>query len=213
MIFTWGTRISTFPARERLLRLCPERPDIIHAHNLHGGYFDLRYLVPLGRRVPVILNLRDMWLLTGHCAYPMECTRWKSGCGGCPDLNIFPRIRRDATAFNWQRKRKIYHDGRFCVATVSQWSMNQVRASMLAGVESRLIVNAIDLGVFSPGSQSEARRQIGLPAAGSVVVLSAQTQFKDYAMMETALRALKNKDGAGLRVCLSGETRRSVGSR
>ena len=39
--------------------------DIVHCYNLHGGYFDLRILPSLSRRYPVILDLRDAWLLSG----------------------------------------------------------------------------------------------------------------------------------------------------
>src|SRR3546814_20191121 len=32
-----------------LLDRAPERPDILHCHNLHGGYFDLRELARFSR--------------------------------------------------------------------------------------------------------------------------------------------------------------------
>ena len=63
-----GVEYFHHPGTRRLLDLAPARPDIVHCHNLHGGYFDLRRLPWLSRRVPVILNLRDTWALAGHCA-------------------------------------------------------------------------------------------------------------------------------------------------
>lgn len=56
--------------------------DVIHLHNLHGGYFPLRSLPGLSRRAPLVLSLHDAWPLTGHCAYPYRCERWKTGCAG-----------------------------------------------------------------------------------------------------------------------------------
>jgi hypothetical protein len=64
------------PGTWRLLELFPEAADIIHCHNLHGGYFDLRFLPWVSRQVPVILTLHDAWLLSGHCAHSFDCERW-----------------------------------------------------------------------------------------------------------------------------------------
>jgi glycosyltransferase involved in cell wall biosynthesis len=101
-----GREDFDFPSTRDLLRLPPEKPDILHCHNLHGGYFDLRELPKLSRQLPTIITLHDEWLLSGHCAYTFTCNRWRSGCGSCPDVSIYPGIRRDATAYNWQCKKK-----------------------------------------------------------------------------------------------------------
>src|SRR5262249_33556990 len=53
-----GEEDFDFPATRHLLTL-PDgsRPDLIHCHNLHGNYFDLRTLPFLSDRVPVFLTL------------------------------------------------------------------------------------------------------------------------------------------------------------
>jgi glycosyltransferase involved in cell wall biosynthesis len=99
-----GIEDFRYPGTARLLDLPGKWPDILHAHNLHGYYFDLRLLPWLTRQVPVLLTLHDAWMLSGHCAHSFDCERWMAGCGSCPDLSIYPEIRRDATAFNWRRK-------------------------------------------------------------------------------------------------------------
>ncbi|MCB0062258.1 MAG: hypothetical protein KDE19_09090, partial [Caldilineaceae bacterium] len=48
-----------FPATWRLLEGVPLRPDILHLHNLHGHYFDLRALPWLSRQLPVVLTPHD----------------------------------------------------------------------------------------------------------------------------------------------------------
>jgi hypothetical protein len=106
--------------------------DIVHCYNLHGGYFDLRILPALSRRQPVILDLRDAWLLSGHCAHSLGCDRWRSGCGDCPDLGLYPSLPRDGTAFNWRRKQQIFSNSDVFVVTPSQWMLQKVRESMLA---------------------------------------------------------------------------------
>lgn len=199
-----GFEDFNFPGTSHLLNLTPERPDILHCHNLHGGYFDLRVLPLLSHQVPVILNLRDAWLLSGHCAHSFDCDRWKIGCGQCPDLTIPPAIQKDATSYNWQRKQDIYKKSRLYITTPSKWLMDKVQSSMLKGVQNRVIPNAIDLTVFNPGSQTEARQALGLPVNAKIVLLIAHSIFKDYETMEAALSKLEKTDDAELIfICLS----------
>ena len=187
-----GCEDFNFPGTRRLLELA-EFPDIIHCYNLHGGYFDLRALRSLSHRLPVILDLRDSWLLSGHCGYSFDCERWKTGCGNCPDLGIYPPISRDATAYNWRRKRNVYNQSRFYVATPSRWLMQKVEQSMLAPaiVGSRIITTGIDQAIFHPVNKLEARKTLKLPAAARVLLFSAygikQNRFKDYQTMRDAV--------------------------
>jgi glycosyltransferase involved in cell wall biosynthesis len=191
--FQLGIEDFHFPGSHRILELPPRRPDIVHAHNLHGAYFDLRILPSLSRRVPLVMTLHDAWLLSGHCGHSLECERWRIGCGHCPDLTLDPAVRRDATAFNWRRKAGIYRDSRIYVATPSSWLMERVSASMLAPgvVEARVIPNGVDTAVFAPGDRAAARAELGLPAAARVVLFAAnalrQNPWKDYAMARTAI--------------------------
>jgi glycosyltransferase involved in cell wall biosynthesis len=185
-----------FPATRHLATYPAQPPAIIHAHNLHGGFFDLTALPELCRQQPLLLTPHDAWLLSGHCAHSFDCMRWQSGCGECPDLTIYPAIRRDATAENWQRKKEIYARCRLAVGTPSRWLLDKVQRSMLAPamVEGRVIPNGIDLNSFRPGDQSEARRRLGLPAAGAVVMFAAhgirENRWKDYTTLRRALQVL-----------------------
>jgi len=188
-----GIESFRFPGTYRLLGLSPARPDIVHAHNLHGGYFDLRALPWISQRAPIVLTLHDSWLTTGHCSHPFGCERWRTGCGHCPDLTIYPAIRRDATAANWSRKRAIYEASRVYVATPSRWLHDRVRASMLepAIVESRVIANGIDLDVFRPGDKLEARKRLAIPEDARVLLFAGSSitdsPFKAFDLLRTAV--------------------------
>jgi glycosyltransferase involved in cell wall biosynthesis len=176
-----------FPGTARLLELPGWKPQVVHAHNLHAGYFDLRMLPRIAAQRPVLLTLHDEWLYTGHCAHPLGHERWRQGCGECPNLHVYPALLRDGTAWNLRRKAAIYQGMQVRVATPSRWLMERVHDSVLAPavVESRVIPNGVDLQVFSPGDRAEARRALGLPVDSPVVMFAAnQTRtnpFKDYA--------------------------------
>jgi len=182
-----------FSGTRCLMSLTILPPDIIHCHNLHGGYFDIRIFPSLSRQTPVILTLHDAWLLSGHCAHSLGCERWKTGCGRCPDLAIYPAIRRDGTAFNWRRKQAIFARSRLYVSTPSWWLMQKVEKSMLAPavVEARVIPNGIDLAVFQPRDKQTVRFELELPQDAAVLLFSAnnvrQNMWKDYQTIRAAI--------------------------
>jgi glycosyltransferase involved in cell wall biosynthesis len=197
-----GKEDFEFPGTDRLGTIAPEPPQLIHCHNLHGswlldgGYFDLAALARYSRIAPVVLTLHDAWMLSGHCAHSFECERWKAGCGDCPDLTIYPAINRDATAYNWERKQRIYAGSRLYVATPSRWLMRKVEESMLrpAIVESRIIPNGVDLSLFHPAEKSAVRRALGIPGHARVLLFAAHgirtNIWKDYATLRRAIEEI-----------------------
>jgi glycosyltransferase involved in cell wall biosynthesis len=191
-----------FPGTWRLLDLV-DRPQIVHCFNLHGDYFDLRALSSISRKVPVVLDLRDAWLLSGHCAHSFDCDRWRTGCGNCPDLTLYPAIGRDGTAANWRRKREIYAASRIYISTPSQWLMRKVEQSMLAPaiVQARVIPTGVDLTIYHPGDKAAARRALHLPQDAKILLFAAnqirRNIWKDYNTVELAIASVGKRYGAG----------------
>ena len=194
-----GLEDFNFPGTWNLLNLTPQPPTIVHCHNLHGDYFDLRVLPWLSHKVPVVVSMHDAWLLSGHCAHSFACERWRTGCGACPDLTIYPAIRRDATARNWRRKQRIFAKSRLYVSTPCQWLMDKVNASILAPAvrESRVIPYGIDLSVFRPGDKLAARAALGLPEKSHIVLFAAHrirtNIWKDYETMRAAIELVASE--------------------
>lgn len=187
------------------------QPDIIHAHNLHGDYFDLNALATLSQQIPVVWTLHDAWALTGHCAYPLGCDRWRDGCGKCPDLTRPPAVLRDRTALNWQRKQRIYAASRLAIATPSRWLMACVAESMLRPWQSRTIPYGMDKRVFRPGDKLKARDALGLPRDAFIGVFVAQSgsrtnPYKDFDTVRKAVELLapQNPPPDWLLVCIGG---------
>ncbi len=191
-----GVEDFDFPATRHLLQLSPHRPDILHCHNLHGEYFDLRQLPSISAAVPTVLNVRDAWMTSGHCAFSLGCQKWMTGCGKCPDLSLFPAAKRDATSYNWKRKKSILGRSRVYLATPSKWMMDIVERSILAPsiIDARVIPNGVDTSTFHPGSQSVSRKQLGLPSDAVIMMTAAyglrNNIWKDYKTLHSALAFL-----------------------
>lgn len=157
-------------------------PDIIHAHNLHGDYFDLNSLSLMCSRVPVIITAHDTWLLTGHCAYFMDCMKWKDGCGNCPDLNRYLRIYKDRTNFNLQTKIKILKNNEnLIIVTPSRWLYNQFKLIM---DPARLyhIPLGVDERIFFPlqDEKNNIRKKLGLPQNKKIIISAFSSNKNAY---------------------------------
>jgi len=196
-----------YPATAGIDRLPSWKPDLIHLHNLHGGYFDLRQLPALSASYPVVVTLHDAWLLSGHCAHSLDCERWRTGCGHCPYPDLYPVMHGDASADNWREKAAIYRDSFIGVITPSRWLMDKVSDAMLrpAVAASAVIPNGIDLDCFQPGDSAKARRELGIPEDAHVLLFAGNatrvSPWKDYATVDHACRLLA-EGGTSRRVIL-----------
>jgi len=188
-----------FPGTRHLLEQSPLKPDVLHLHNLHGDYFDLRELPRLSHSIPTIITMHDVWLLAGHCSHSFDCDRWKTGCGCCPCLAIPPALHRDGSALNWQRKREIYNKSLLTLVCPSQWLADKVNQSILmpSVVRLKVIHNGVDTSVFKPGDTVAAREQLGWPQEAFIVMFAAngvrKSIWKDYETMREAMRLAGEK--------------------
>ena len=209
-----GREDFDFPGSRQLLDLIPGRPDILHLHNLHGGYFDLRSLPNYSARVPVAVTPHDEWMMTGHCAYSLDCLRWRTGCGQCPYLDTPPSLGRDGTRANWRRKRRIYRNSRVHVATPSDWLKERFEQSMVGAVSVRSIPNGVDQTFFRPGDKQAARRALGICPSEQVLLYVAcyarTNRYKDYATIENAIRMLGQRPGPPVLCLCVGEQGESL---
>ena len=195
-----GFEDFNFPG-SRLITSLPEKtPQIVHLHNLHLNYFDLTILPELSRDSPVIITLHDMWPLTGHCAHALECQRWKFGCGECPQLDVYPAVSHDQTAYNWQRKCQIYSKSKIYLTGPSKWIVDIAKESILAPAikKSKVIQNGIDLSIFQPDEKGIARDQLCLPKDAFILLFVSasgikKSSFKDFKTILDALEILANQ--------------------
>ncbi len=123
-----------YPWTAKLLDLLPWEPDVLHLHNLHGGWFDLRQLAPLSQRVPTVLTLHDASLLTGGPHVFCVQEQWGQG----------------ALRWNRERRAKAFAECRLNVVAPSRWMLGHASSSRLADavVRSEVIPNGIDLSRF-----------------------------------------------------------------
>ncbi len=143
-------------------------PDIIHLHNIHGYYLNIRMLFDFLKQtdIPVVWTLHDCWSFTGHCAYFdfVGCDKWQSGeCGNCPAKGEYPpSLVCDRSAKNLKEKKELFTSVKnMTLVTPSDWLRGLAGKSFLGKYECVTINNGIDLEAFR-SKKSDILAQLGL---------------------------------------------------
>ena len=158
---------STHGTKELIKKIQEENPDIIHLHNIHGYYVNIKLLFEFLREYqkPVVWTLHDCWSYTGHCAYYSfaGCDKWKTGCENCKQKKAYPgSLIIDASRENYAEKKKLFTSlEKFCLVTPSTWLKEEVEQSFFQGKEVVAIPNGIDTKVFVP-TESDIKERYGL---------------------------------------------------
>ena len=188
-------------------------PEVVHLHSLHGveNYAELNVLKRISQRFPTVVSLHDLWLMTGHCGHPLECERWKTGCGKCPDLTLYPPISRDATAWNFRRKQRAFAKCKLNLIVPSEWLKTQVMASpILSQFPVTVIHNPVDTQTFRPKEASTARSRHNIASSDRVVLMVAQHLTNPYKGIELGVECLNASQTDQLKVILVGNAAKQV---
>jgi putative colanic acid biosynthesis glycosyltransferase len=131
-------------------------PDIIHLHNIHGYYVNVkmlfRYLANTDAKI--FWSLHDCWSMTGHCAHfdHISCDKWKANCHHCPEKKAYPAsLVFDSSSQNYKLKKALFTSLKnLTIITPSNWLTGIVKQSYLKNYDVKTINNGIDLSVFKP---------------------------------------------------------------
>lgn len=152
-------------ATKKLIEKIKEfNPDIIHLHNIHGYYLNVKMLFDFLAEYdkPIVWTLHDCWAFTGHCAHfvSADCEKWKSGCCSCPLKNEYPAsLVMDNSKKNYNDKKNFFTKPKnITIVTPSKWLGDFVKDSFLGKYPVKVINNGIDIGVFKP-TQSDFKKK------------------------------------------------------
>ena len=149
-----------------LKKLDSIQPDILHLHNIHDSYINIPLLFKYIKKknIKVIWTLHDCWAVTGKCAYFTynQCNKWKTGCGHCKNLSVYPPAKVDRTKTMWKLKKQWFTGVQdLTIVTPSKWLANLVKQSFLKEYPVQVINNGIDLDIFKP-TPSDIRERFGI---------------------------------------------------
>ncbi len=176
------------------------KADLAHLHIIHDGWLSLSALPFMSRLKPTVWTWHDPWAMTGHCIYPIQCSRWQHGCGSCPDLNLPFSMRKDKTAEQFAWKKKVYAKTKAEIVVASEWMCDMVSKSPLAeGFNVTVIPFGLDLERYKPADKAAARDRLGVFAGRPVIFIrSSSTPFKGLSEFVKAIEQLDSD----IRLCI-----------
>ena len=155
-------------ATKRLIEKIKEyNPDIIHLHNIHGYYLNIKILFEFLKEYnkPIVWTLHDCWAFTGHCAHFVfeNCDKWKTQCHSCVLKKEYPAsLVMDNSKKNYIEKKKlILQLDDVTIVTPSRWLADLTRESFMGKYPVNVINNGVDLEKFKP-TESDFRQKYNL---------------------------------------------------
>lgn len=158
-----------------------ENPDIIHLHNIHGGYINLQVLFNFLKiyNKKVVITLHDCWLFTGKCYhfYEAGCEKWKEKCGNCPQTAMYPKsLFFDRTEKMLADKKVLLKDfPNLHVIAVSNWLGDVAKESFLGEYPISVIYNGVDTSFFFPQDTADIENKYNLN--GKFVILGVASSW------------------------------------
>ena len=163
-----------------------QQADIIHLHNIHGGYFDLNALIQIAKEKKIVWTLHDMWPITGGEAHVFENENYKKGIGATPYKHIPPISSPliDRRQHFLELKKKIYYSihKNLCFVPVSNWLENCLLSSYVYDkkIKEKMIYNGYDDSVFYTIERNKNELV-------KILIFSAQNPFKGESIFEEVL--------------------------
>ncbi len=167
---------SYFATKRLIKKLKKINPNIIHLHNIHGYYLNLKVLFNYLKndyKGKIIWTLHDCWAFTGHCSYfsKIDCKKWKECCHNCPQLKEYPKEYIDTTKNEFLLKEKIFTNlNNLTLVTPSEWLKKLVERSFLKKYKTVVINNGIDLKVFKQTFDDEIYDKYNIPKNKKIIL-------------------------------------------
>ena len=158
---------SYFATKKIIKQIKEIKPDVIHLHNVHGYYLNIKLLFTYFKTIDtqIVWTLHDCWSFTGHCSHytAVECEKWQTSCHNCVQLKQYPKSLFDNSKRNFRDKKEIFCGIKnLTLVTPSNWLAEEVRKSFLNNYPLKVINNGVDLSVFTPNIVKKKHTILGV---------------------------------------------------
>lgn len=147
--------------KRRIYKLLNEiKPDIVHIHNVHGYWFNLKVLLDYCElhKTKVVFTMHDCWAFTGRCAHFFDnsCYKWKIECNRCKYLKSYPKSRFfDLSKKYFNLKKHLLTNKGIVFVSPSKWVADYAKQSFLKSENIQVINNCVSNGEIGLDSSKE----------------------------------------------------------
>ncbi len=181
---------SYFATKKLIKKIKEIDPDVIHLHNIHGYYLNLKVLFKYLKneyKGKIVWTLHDCWAFTGHCSYftSIKCNKWQKKCFNCPRLNVYPKEYFDTTKKEFELKKKLFTNlNNLTLVTPSNWLKDLVKISFLKKYKVEVINNGIDLNIFKPTYDETIYDKYNIPRNKKIILGVANVWTKEKGLYD-----------------------------
>ena len=166
--------------------------DIIHFHNIHGNYMGIEDILEIQKYCKIVWTLHDMWLLTGHCAQPINCSKWiVEECNQCNRLDLYPMVRKDISNKMYKIKERVTKECNITYILPSRWIFEKCQDSFINEKDRLLIYNGINTTIYTPQRKDILRDKYNVKRDKFVIVMGSSDLKSSYKGMDIILEALE----------------------
>ena len=167
-------------------------PDIVHLHWVCHAFLSIEDIAKINR--PIVWTLRDVWPFTGGCHLPLNCDRYKVGCGQCPILESSDL--EDITFQQIQRKTKAFQKANITLVGISPWITKEAASSKLGHLCKEVIYinNNYDSVNFYPSKHNTARKSLHINTNKHIIAIGANSFHSHHKGMKYFIEMLAYLD-------------------
>lgn len=182
----------------RIVDLIGFTPDIIYS-GMTDDFMNSTDLLNLQQFTEAqVYNIAvDMNHFTGGCHYAWDCNGYIEGCSAkCPA--IVSEVGKNIPKINFETKLKNVKQGGFKIIGMSQWTINQAKASLIYKEQNEFLnVNSlIDTSLFNNKNKDIAKRIFNMDADKFYILMGCQhtnVKRKGFEYLITALQILEKQ--------------------
>jgi glycosyltransferase involved in cell wall biosynthesis len=173
-----------------------ENPNIVHFHWIPRS-IELKDIKKINQKI--IITMRDYWLITGGCNYPVNCTKFYKYCNTCPHLRF--SIKKDLSYFQFKRKRKELLDLKrklHIVVLSKEMKKELLKLNIFSKKNISLIPNSVDNNKFFKTDKLIERKKLKIFTQKKIVLFGAQNLEQEWKGLKFLMDILKLKDNSNL---------------
>lgn len=168
---------GSYFATKKIVKFLKEtNPDVIHLHNIHGYWINLKVLFKFLKndyKGKILWTLHDCWSFTGHCSHftSVGCNKWQRECHNCPILIDYPKEYFDTSKREYRLKKKLFTGLKnVTIVTPSDWLKRLAKKSFLKDYTIKVINNGIDLSIFKPSKDKSIYEKYNIPKEKKIIL-------------------------------------------
>jgi len=175
--------------------------DIIHLH-WTGSFLDFNFFQKNTK--PVVWTLHDMNPFTGGCHYSNGCSKYKTQCIDCPQLQ--GTINVNNAFIDQKYKQQMLVKSKPYIISPSKWLLDcSIESTVFKGLQSKQIFNCVDFSIFTPQDKIFSRTVFSIPQNKKILLFVSDALENTRKGFEILVDALKICNDTGIHLCAIGK--------